>query len=141
MKKIFFALLGFGIFSGLMAEIIASPHVIDGLCNLYSEQARAWYYGDNSSARSYKERIKNYKDRFGLQDFDSSECDINIDYGAAQYDCARYGGCGYYHGRYYNHQNPSYPWGNYNRYRWDYQNPSQPWKSPRRRLNPQDPWK
>lgn len=124
MKKILFTLMICGLFSSLSAEVIASKRVIDGLCNLYSEQARARYHGDNSATRSYKERIKSYRDRFGLHDFDSSECDIYVGYGPRGYDCTRYGGCGAY-GRYYNPQDPNDPWRPF----WDIgPTPQDPWR-------------
>ena len=58
----------------LFGEIIASQRVIDGLCELYNEKYRARDYDGYSAQRSLNKRIEDYKARFGLKDFDESEC-------------------------------------------------------------------
>lgn len=46
------------------------------LCNLYRQKARAMYYGDYGGARSIQDRIESYKMRFGIEEFDETECEI-----------------------------------------------------------------
>ena len=133
-KSLLFLLLPFC----LSAKTLVTDEMLDGLCELYANQARAI---NRSEARSWNSRIHEYKMRFGLQELDERDCEVGAysprNYGNRylDYDNGYIGG--YYDGR-RDEWNDSHNGRSYRHL----PNPQDPWndRGRSRMPNPQNPW-